>query len=254
MIIQIYEIQTPVEAESILALGVDHIGSVLLAKRPMQDFRLKSTIEAVQSANRKSCLIPLFSEVETIARAIDYYRPDILHLCDALPIENDREGELTCIIERQTELRELFPQIEFMRSIPIAIRGSAHRVPSLALARAFESVSDWFLTDTWLLSEGQSVGQDQPVRGYVGITGQTCDWEIARQMVRSCRVPIILAGGISPSNAHAGIVQVQPAGVDSCTQTNAVDPRGQSIRFRKDPERVKALVAAAREAAHRLEV
>jgi phosphoribosylanthranilate isomerase len=32
MIVQIYEIQTPQEAEKCIALGVDHIGSVILSQ------------------------------------------------------------------------------------------------------------------------------------------------------------------------------------------------------------------------------
>lgn len=254
MITQIYEIQTPMEAESMLDLGVDHVGSVLQNSHPWQNAMLKRTIETVQAAGRKSSLIPLFSEVTTIARVIEFYRPDIIHLCDALPTELDHPKALASIVERQVKLRELFPEIAIMRTIPIAVEGLARRVPSLELARAFESISDWLLTDTWLTADDQIVPRDQPVCGYVGITGQTCDWQMARQMVRSCRVPVILAGGIGPANVHAAIMQVKPAGVDSCTQTNAIGPNGQSIRFRKDPERVKALVNGAHKAARQLDV
>jgi len=57
-----------------------------------------------------------------------------------------------------------------------------------------------------------------------------------------------LAGGISPGNVSDGIMKVQPFGVDSCTQTNAADHAGNSIRFKKDKEKVKQLVEAVRDA------
>jgi phosphoribosylanthranilate isomerase len=43
-------------------------------------------------------------------------------------------------------------------------------------------------------------------------------------------------------------MQVMPAGVDSCTGTNAMDAKGRSIRFKKDLEKVKHMVDEARRA------
>ena len=76
----------------------------------------------------------------------------------------------------------------------------------------------------------------------------TCDWDVAARLVAGVRIPVVLAGGISPENVAEGIRRVRPFGVDSCTCTNAVDENGRCIRFRKDPERVKALVAEAGQA------
>jgi len=59
-------------------------------------------------------------------------------------------------------------------------------------------------------------------------------------------IPVILAGGLSPENVAAGIGKVRPAGVDTCTATNAVDDLGRPVRFRKDPEKVRRFVAEAR--------
>jgi len=64
--------------------------------------------------------------------------------------------------------------------------------------------------------------------------------------VDTARIPVVLAGGISPDNVVEGLRQVGPAGVDSCTGTNACDSHGQPIRFKKDPAKVKRLVGAVR--------
>jgi len=73
-----------------------------------------------------------------------------------------------------------------------------------------------------------------------------CDWDTAAELVASCRIPVILAGGISAGNVAEGIRRVRPAGVDSCTLTNAHDKSGAPIRFKKNLQKVKQLVNAVR--------
>ncbi len=249
MIVQIYEIQTPREAQTMIDLGVDHVGSVLISEDRWQNETLKSVVDLVRRAGRKSSLIPLFGTVDTICRAVDHYRPHILHFCETLPGPEAGGHELETILRRQEEIGRKYPQLELMRSIPIGRRGEGDIVDSLAIARWFEPVSHWFLTDTLLAHEGPPANEDQPVAGFVGITGETCDWEIARQLVEQSAIPVILAGGIGPRNAARGIEQVRPAGLDSCTRTNAVDHRGRARRFRKDPRLVKELIRVARNGA-----
>ena len=248
MIVQIYEIQNPADAEQMVAQGVDHIGSVLLSSVDWKDTAIKKTVDIVQSAGRKSSLIPLFTDVDLIARAVDYYQPDIIHFCETLPTKATDHHALDTIVARQKSIRSRYAGLEIMRSIPIASAGRGYRVASLEMAAVFEPFSDWFLTDTLLLNGNQDNDQDQPVAGYVGITGQTCDWIVASELVSQSNIPVILAGGIGPHNAAAGIDQVRPAGVDSCTRTNTADQDGQPIRFKKDIEKVRALVASARNA------
>ena len=78
--------------------------------------------------------------------------------------------------------------------------------------------------------------------GYIGITGKIPDWGLARRVVAQSRIPVILAGGLSPKNVFNGLLQVLPAGADSCTGTNKRDQRGKPIRFQKDFEKVKEFV------------
>ena len=233
-----------------VALGVDHIGSVLLSADGMQHAELKETVSVVRSLGRKSSMIPLFTDVERIAEMIDYYRPDIVHFCDTLPSPDSDDAALMQIVQRQQAIRDRFPRLEIMRSIPIGCAGYGAQVASLAMASVFEPFSDWFLTDTLLFNGGQTGDADQPVEGYVGITGKVCDWDVAAALVAQSNIPVILAGGIGPENASAGVEKVQPAGIDSCTRTNALDSNGKSMRFVKDVEKVRALVAAARRALH----
>lgn len=68
--------------------------------------------------------------------------------------------------------------------------------------------------------------------GSVGITVEVCDWPPAAALVEASRLPVILAGGISPENVFDGIRRVSPAGIDSCTQTNARAPAAPSASGR----------------------
>ncbi len=246
-LVQLYEIQTPGEAEALLARGVDHIGSVILSAARWKDDAIRDTVRLTRAAGARSSLIPLFSSPAAVMDMLDFYRPDIVHFCDALsdaagPLEKCRE-----LITLQRRVRENFPETAIMRSIPIAPPGEARRVPTLELAALFQPVSDYFLTDTLLTRRPlETDPADQPVAGFIGITGRTCDWAMARRLVDTARIPVILAGGISADNVAEGLRQVGPAGVDSCTGTNARDGSGKPIRFKKDIDRVRGLVDAVR--------
>ena len=111
----------------------------------------------------------------------------------------------------------------------------------------FEPLSDCFLTDTMMTGDADHEGE-QPVKGFVGITGKTCNWELAKALVKRSGIPVILAGGISPDNVYECIKQTRPFGVDSCTLTNALDSHGRPIRFKKDQEKVTRFIEEVRRA------
>ncbi len=50
----------------------------------------------------------------------------------------------------------------------------------------------------------------------LGGTGRTHDWRISRKIVESVRVPVFLAGGLTPANVATAIREVRPFGVDGC--------------------------------------
>jgi phosphoribosylanthranilate isomerase len=246
IIVQIYEIQTLEEAEMAIASGVDHIGSVLVDEVDWKQASIKETADRVRAQGARSSLIPLFQTPETIFRVLDYYRPHIVHFCQALAGQGGSPEAVEALLSLQMAVRGRFPEIAIMRSIPIAAGCGPSWFPTLKMARLFEPVSDYFLTDTLLGPGPESADGRQPVNGFVGITGTPCDWDMARQLVAHSRIPVILAGGISPENVREAILSVEPAGVDSCTHTNALNPRGRVIRFRKDPEKIRRLVQQAR--------
>lgn len=249
-IIQIYEVQKPKEAEALVAAGVDYVGSVLLDSDKRKNATIRKTVQAVRLGGAKSVVIPLFKEPARIFAALDYYEPDIVHLCDTLLPYPDQQQTLIrdfdALLSLQVDLKDRFPKLEIMRSLSIPRPGhpevAAIEKNVLGFVERFAPFSDYFLIDTLL------DGESQPVEGFVGITGEVCDWGIARAVIEASRIPVILAGGISPENTFEAVTTLRPAGIDSCTKTNAVDKSGKPVRFKKDMKKVEALIAEVRRA------
>lgn len=243
-IVQIYEIQTPEEARAVIGAGVDYVGSVITSPDAGRDPVIRETVDVVRELGAVSSLIPLFTNADAVLDTIGFYNPHIIHFCDRLDGPDDPALEAAIALQRYVKRR--FPDVRITRSIPIGRHADAESEAILNLAAKMEPVSDFFLTDTVIDGAPDSVDDEQPVSGYVGITGLTCDWSVAAKLVARSRIPVILAGGISPENAAEGIRRVGPFGVDSCTCTNAVDGNGRPIRFKKDLSRVEALVTHVR--------
>lgn len=240
MIVQIYEIQSVPEAARCMELGVDHLGSVLLSQEQWKQPEIREVIRLSQGSETKNSLLPLFQDAETLCRTIDYYRPHFLHFCEALTDPEGRETSMEPHIHRQQELKEKFPEVGIIRSLPIPPPGVSPEFSVSSIAAKLESHTDVFLADTW---NGR-----EPVAGYIGITGTTLDWHAAGELVRESRIPVILAGGLSPENVHSAVLSVLPSGADSCTQTNQTDKDGLPVRFQKDFTKVEKFVAQVRRA------
>jgi len=240
MLSQIYEIQTPEEAERCVALGVDRIGSVLLSAAEWKQPEIRDVIRLTDGSETRNNLIPLFTDWETLCRAMEYYRPHFVHFCDNLTDGQGLQADLSPFILLQEKFKKAFPEIAIVRSIPVPPAGLAPDFPCLDLVHVMEAVSDFLLIDTWLGRE--------PVAGFVGITGMPADLERAKAVVLESSIPVLLAGGLSPENVFHAVSEVLPAGADSCTQTNQVDASGKPIRFKKDFLKVEKFVTEIRRA------
>ncbi|MGD9107331.1 MAG: hypothetical protein PVJ87_10880, partial [Desulfobacterales bacterium] len=144
IISQIYEVQTPSEAEKLISLGVDHIGSVIVSQKFWKVPLIRDTIDLVDGSDVRSSLIPLFSDLDAILLTLDYYQPDMVHFCEALPFQNDGSGAYKELLLLQENVKKKFPEIEIIRSIPIPQTGMTDLMDPIELARCFEPLSDYF--------------------------------------------------------------------------------------------------------------
>ncbi|HVN83617.1 MAG TPA: phosphoribosylanthranilate isomerase [Candidatus Binatia bacterium] len=89
------------------------------------------------------------------------------------------------------------PHIKLIRAVHVT------GPEAIAKARALERHVDAIILDTY-----------DPATGRGGATGKTHDWAVSRQIVGAVRVPVILAGGLTPANVVDAIRAVAPWGVD----------------------------------------
>ncbi|NLE50436.1 MAG: phosphoribosylanthranilate isomerase [Chloroflexi bacterium] len=220
MKVQIYTMQTPDEAIAAAQIGVDHIGvtpSNCGLPGEISHAAARAIFEALPEGVTKVALSVDndLDAIEAMARAV---QPDIVHLCGprgAVPPDAVRT------------LRERLPGVQIMQAISVA------GPEALDDARSYHAVADYLLLDT-----------QAPDIGGIGASGATHDWNISRAIVAESPIPVILAGGLSPENVAEAIRAVRPWGVDSLTHTNRPLPEGG---FRKDLDRVRAFVAAAKQ-------
>ncbi len=80
---------------------------------------------------------------------------------------------------------------------------------------------------------------DAFVKNQYGGTGQAADWSLAHLVAR--RMPILLAGGLTPENVALAIQQVRPWGVDVASGIEAAPGR-------KDRQKMLTFIQAVRQA------
>ncbi|MHC1567062.1 MAG: phosphoribosylanthranilate isomerase [Candidatus Syntropharchaeia archaeon] len=78
---------------------------------------------------------------------------------------------------------------------------------------------------------------DTIVSHRAGGTGITHNWEISAEIVKRSKIPVILAGGITPENVRRAILRVRPFAVDVAS--------GVETGGRKDDLKVKKLISEA---------
>ena len=217
MLVQIYEISSPEEANALGDLGVDHIG-VLVGDgsfpRERSIDHARFIFSAIPSPSKSLALL-LSSDVRLIGRVISELKPAILHLGASTDL-------LT--LSMVQDLKKQYSPLTVMRSIPVV--GDE----SIAIAKSYNGIADILLLDSHRRGDRQ-----------VGALGVTHSWEIDRKIVQSLGIPVIIAGGLGPENVIDAIRAVQPAGVDSKTKTDKDDGS-----HTKDLQKVRRFVERAK--------
>jgi phosphoribosylanthranilate isomerase len=116
-------------------------------------------------------------------------------------------------------------------NLPPARRDTMRKIKTIQVKPGYELGFDRYAgapgeIDAWLLDSGAG-------------SGKTFDWKIARKQLGERQERFIVAGGLTPENVGDAIRTFNPWGVDVVTGVEREPGR-------KDPEKLKAFVAAVR--------
>lgn len=188
--IQVAGIIDQSEADSLLELGIDYLGFPLRLPVNKEDLSEKEAAEIMNN------LVPpnygiVISYSNTAKEAIE--------LCD---IVNSKIIQLhgSISIDELKKLKSQRSDISIIKSLVIS-KDNTEKLTTLL--KQLEPFVDAFITDTF-----------DPTTGASGATGKTHDWEISKNFVKISSKPVILAGGLNPTNVYEAILHVKPAGVD----------------------------------------
>ena len=213
MIIQIYSMTSVEDAVATAEAGADFIGVVVaepgLLPEAVDNDAARAIVEAVRPRAR-GVVLSLSDNRDEICSLADAIKPDIVHVA-AREIEP----------EDCAWIRTRIAPVRLLRAI--AVRAGE----TVAEAEAHQQSVDYLMLE--------SGAKGPPFAG-----GETHDWLVSRTIVERSRVPVILAGGLSPDNVEDAIAAVKPWGVDSFTHTDIPGQRGK-----KDMARVRAFIANA---------
>jgi phosphoribosylanthranilate isomerase len=190
-----------------VAAGADAVGFVVELPRSQRSIgreEARSLIEGLPPFVSSVIVVEPDSAAEAANLALDT-GADVIQVNDSLSF-----GDMAA-------LKKMVPA-RLVATVPARPGGLDH-------ARRMAEVSDALLLDSF---EG----------GKLGGTGTVHDWNLSADMVRRVDVPVILAGGLEPSNVAAAIEAVRPYAVDV---SSGVETDGA-----KDPEKIEAFLREVR--------
>ncbi len=213
-IVKICGLSTAPTLEAALAAGADMAGFVFFPKSPRHiRYEAARALSAQARGRARIVALSVDADDETLARIVESLAPDILQL-------HGRESP-----SRVTEIRQRFGR-PTMKAIGVAAPAD------FAAAAPYDNAADFLLIDA------------KPPKGAAlpGGNGRAFDWRMARGF--SPKRPWLLSGGLDPDNVAEAIAETGAIGVD-------VSSGVESAPGVKDAMRIKAFIAAAREAFQR---
>jgi phosphoribosylanthranilate isomerase len=212
VLIKICGLKTPEALDVALAAGADLVGFVFFPASPRHvSFEIAHVLgEQVQGRAQKVAL-SVDATDEELAASIEALRPDLLQL-------HGREGP-----DRVTAVRKRFG-LPVMKALPIAERADLFPI------RLYDTVADHLIFDARATSEATRPG---------GL-GKSFDWRLLDAL--AVNVPFMLSGGLHVGNVAEALRITAAPGVD-------VSSGVERAPGEKDTDKIRAFVAAARDAA-----
>ncbi len=205
------------EAKLLIKEKVDYLGFPLRLPVNKEDLTEEEAAEIIKKipSPHKGVLITYLNKAQEIIEFAEKLGVTVVQL----------HGKISK--EELQKIKQLKPDLEIIKSLVI---GEYSDSELNIIINEHSKYIDAFITDTF-----------DPITGASGATGKTHDWAISRRIVEISTKPVILAGGLNPTNVYDAIITVKPAGVD--VHTGIEDKNG-----RKDPVLLKQFIDNAKKA------
>jgi len=225
-LIKICGIRNKADAETALGNGANSIGLLIGLRHKAED-----QIDEHMGKRIADLVLRKYPEARIVL---------VTHLLD--PVEVKRVAEnvgVTTIqlhddmcVEDIRKLRAQMPSIELIKTIHIEGRGQSAARNAIEKARRYAPYLDAISTDS------KCKDSDGQIR--IGGTGRRHSVDAGKRLVRAFpQLPVILAGGLKPSNVESAIRQIRPAGIDA--NSGLETPQGA-----KDGRKIARFVEAGR--------
>lgn len=220
--VKVCGITTVEDAQRAAEVGVDYIGVIIEIKFSPRRLAIKQAQPICERS-----IVPVVTlffnwDAEQIRKAVRTLHPK------AIQLQGQEQPSLI-----KTLKKDLGCEVWKAIHVPARGMGKINFDEYLEKANSFiDAGTDAIVLDT-------VVGSSENKR--YGGTGQVSDWTIASELVKAIPVRTFLAGGIKPENVQQAIKQVHPYGIDLCSGVEA----SPGI---KDPQKLRALMMAVREA------
>jgi phosphoribosylanthranilate isomerase len=212
VLIKICGLKTPEALDVALAAGADLVGFVFFPPSPRHvSFEIAHVLGEQVRGRAQKVALSVDATDEELAASIEALRPDLLQL-------HGREGP-----DRVTAVRKRFG-LPVMKALPIAERADLFPI------RLYDTVADHLIFDARATSEATRPG---------GL-GKSFDWRLLDAL--AVNVPFMLSGGLHAGNVAEALRITAAPGVD-------VSSGVERAPGEKDPDKIRAFVAAARDAA-----
>ena len=211
LLVKICGLKTPEALDTALAAGADMVGFVFFPPSPRNlGIEAARALGARVNGRAKKVALSVDAIDAELERIVDALRPDMLQL----------HGKETP--ERVASLRSRF-RLPVMKALPIEQKSD------LAPIRVYEKVVDWLLFDARAPRTATRPG---------GL-GKAFDWTLLQGL--DLKVPFMLSGGLDAGNLAEALRITRAAAVD-------VSSGVERAPGEKDPDKIRAFIAAAREA------
>jgi len=202
------------DVEAAGASGADALGFVVATPISRRNLRMEEAQKLIKRVPlfTSSVAVTAASNLKTLKSIVKMLSPDAIQLY---------EGNLPLV----RDIHKTHPGIDIILATPV------HRSKSIPNLESLLEVSDAIIAET-------------PNKLGIGGTGKTHDWHLTRQIRDRIRPhPLILAGGLTPSNVTSAIEIVRPFGVD--VSTGVEDKPGV-----KNHRKMKEFIEKAKETEH----